>query len=167
MTKKTLLYLLMVLLVGFIVYINHKVDDSAKLQTAASGTTSSSPQPAEQKQEAADLVGENAEGYGIGLEKTEETGKNEGEWTAEMSKTLDQSATLDSMGQGVWEDLKNNPARLKEKLERVEEELRQQEVKVRQYPTDPDQKSRLQSLYMLKATLNAMMQKLATGQPGQ
>jgi hypothetical protein len=159
MTFKKFLYVMLIPLTAIIIYINHKLDASARMPTpvTVSGQPlfSAPPKKIVNKQSAAD-----AGHYGIEVDNKDDAAKTQDQWTDQMSQTLDQSGLIDSMNQqGLLEGLRNDPQKMKEKLQRIDDEIREQEVKTRQFPDNPDEKSRLQSLYMLKATLTALDKK--------
>jgi len=157
MTKKIIFGLLAVPLLAGIFYINKKVDSAA---SAIGSPSSHRPEDQRPKQfeRAAD-----PKNYGIEESRNEDVSRSEEGWASAMSDTLSQPEFMEALNQqGILEDLKNNPQKINERLERVEEETKQQEIRVRQFPTNPDEKDRLQSLYMLKATLKALNQKADT-----
>jgi hypothetical protein len=164
MTKNKLLYILMIPLLGIILYLNGKVDSTVK---SSSPSVQQAPVPAvanNVNKTTENLTAADPNQFGIETEDKNGVVKTENDWASQMGKTLNEPAVAQAMAQqGLLEELKNNPERIKEKLDRVEEEIKLQEVRVRQHPTDSDEKDRLQSLYMLKATLTSLNEKVSAG----
>jgi hypothetical protein len=164
MSKSKLLYLLLIPLAGIIIYTNHTVDSVTRVSSTEK-TIPAQPAVAPAAPQAVITTPENAAAdpaqYGIELESNNRT---EEDWDNIMEKTMtDPEATAPLEQQGMLEDLRNNPQAIKEKMERVEEEIALQKQKVRQRPGSEEEESRLQSLYMLKAMLTTL-QKQATTQ---
>jgi hypothetical protein len=165
MTKIKFLYILLIPLAGIIVYTNQKVDSVSERPTAAASKPSGAVHTAIET--TGNLAVADPEEFGINMQASK-SGRTPDEWASHMQETLSEESVVASMDQqGILEELRRNPQGIEEKLQRVKEDIGQQEIKVRQRPNDADEENRLQSLYMLKAMLTTLREKIAPANPNQ
>ena len=166
MTKLKFFYLLLIPLAGIILYTNYKVDAVTRL---SSGTvmTSSNTTLNNKTKAPGNLTVADPQEYGITKQESDAL-RTPDEWSSDMNQTLSEQLVVEVMDQqGILEDLQKNPQKIEEKFRRVKEEIGQQEIRVRQHPQNADEESRLQSLYMLKAMLTTLREKIAPAHPNQ
>jgi hypothetical protein len=154
MTKTKLLYLLLIPLGGIIIYTNHAVDSVTRASTQETAVLKPPASPAPKPVEVTADAATDPSQYGIEVTGHSRTQKD---WGNAMEATLsDPGVTTPLEQQGILQELKSNPGLIKEKLDRIEDEIALQEQKVRQRPGDEEEESRLESLYMLKGMLTTL-----------
>ncbi len=154
MSKSKLLYLLLIPLAGIIIYTNHAVDSVTRVSSTEE-TKAPKPQAAPARQPVEMPANNATDASQYGIEVSDNSRKKDLDKAMETTMT-DPGVATSLEQQGILQELKSNPGLIKEKLNRIEDEIALQEQKVRQRPGDEEEESRLESLYMLKGMLTTL-----------
>ena len=99
--------------------------------------------------------------YGI-VDQTEETmPRNQLQWDLYTEKVLVKSKALDRMDEKkAFAGIKKTSREFKKRMNEINDQIKMYEKIKRNNPADPDAENKLESLYMLKATLTALESKI-------
>ena len=107
------------------------------------------------------LISANPAKYGIVVQTEETMPRNQLQWDLYTEKILVKSKALDRMDEKkVFAGIKKTPRELKKRMNEINDQIKMYEKIKRNNPADPDAENKLDSLYMLKATLTALESKI-------
>ena len=152
--KRYLAALAVFLVIGLLFFTNHqkKISKNKRYAQQENGIFS--------KNEAPLTPAEPAQ-YKISQEN-QQAPKTQKQWESDINKSLVQTKVVSKMReQGQLNAYKDNPEELKQRIQNLNEQIKQNEKSLVMRPNDQSVKNELQTLYMLSSTLSAFYNEVA------
>jgi len=112
------------------------------------------------------LVTDAADDYGIGVEHEQAMNRSQMQWDFELKRSRDYAGHLKTSDrQEKIVRVQKSPEEYAAQLKLLDEQIRELEVRVKRNPYDDKGQERLQSLYMLRATLSIFKKDIVKDKP--